>query len=252
MHEGPSIARVAAMIGERARAQILTTLMSGRAFTATELADIAEVSRPTASSHLAKLEQARLVVARNAGRHRYFQLASAEVAHMLETMMGVQHASDPKPLGPRDPALRRARLCYDHLAGEIGVWIYDALEAQDAFDITPSGLNLNERGWRALAKLEIDRSHVSQTRRPACRACLDWSERRNHLAGAVGALLMKRLIDLRWAKTSRGSRVVHFSPEGERALRAAFSGVETTTHRAAPSRRVQELARKGAKLAEED
>jgi DNA-binding transcriptional ArsR family regulator len=233
VQEGPNIARIAAIIGERARAQMLTTLMAGRALTATELADIAEVSRPTASSHLAKLEKARLVLARSSGRHRYFQIAGAEVAHLLETMMGVQYASDPKRFGPSDPALRRARLCYDHLAGELGVWIYDALEAQRAFDTTPNGLSLNERGWNVLANVGIDRTQVSTVRRPACRACLDWSERRNHLAGAVGALLLKRLIDLRWAKTLRGSRVVHISVEGERALRAALKGVDRTARRAA-------------------
>lgn len=232
MQEGPNIARIAALIGERARSQMLTTLMAGRALTATELADIAEVSRPTASSHLAKLEKARLVAVRRSGRHRYFQIASTEVAHMLETMMGVQYASDPKRFGPSDPALRRARLCYDHLAGELGVWIYDALEARRAFDTTPDGLSLNERGWVVLAKLDIDRTQVSKARRPACRACLDWSERRNHLAGAVGALLLQRLIDLRWAKTVRGSRVVHVSVEGERALRATLAGVNKTARRA--------------------
>jgi DNA-binding transcriptional ArsR family regulator len=228
VQEGPNIARIAAVIGERARSQMLITLMSGRALTATELADIAEVSRPTASSHLARLEKARLVVVRRSGRHRYFQIANAEVAHMLETMMGVQYASDPKRFGPNDPALRRARLCYDHLAGELGVWIYDALEARRAFDSTPNGLSLNDQGWAALANLDIDRTQISKARRPACRACLDWSERRNHLAGAVGALLLERLIDLRWAKIVRGSRVVHVPVEGERALRAALEGVNKT------------------------
>ena len=224
MQEGPNIARIAAVIGERARAQILSTLMSGRALTATELADVADVSRPTASAHLARLERARLVVAHNAGRHRYFRIASAEVAEMLENLMGAQHVLDDNRFGPRDPALRRARLCYDHLAGEIAVWIYDALEAQRAFELTSNGLSLNELGWRAFAKLNIHEPQLSNTRRPACRACLDWSERRNHLAGALGALLLKRLIELRWARTTRGSRVVQVSAEGERALRRAFTG----------------------------
>lgn len=224
MQEGPNIARIAAVIGERARAQMLSALMSGRAFTATELADAANISRPTASSHLARLERAGLVAAQKAGRHRYFHLASADVAEMLETLMGTQYALDKKQFAPRDPALRRARLCYDHLAGEIGVWIYDALEAQRAFELTPHGLRLNASGWRIFAKLDIDESDTSQTRRPACRPCLDWSERRNHLAGALGALLMERLVELRWAKISRGSRVVQFTAEGERALRRAFSG----------------------------
>ncbi|NLG75198.1 MAG: winged helix-turn-helix transcriptional regulator [Xanthomonadaceae bacterium] len=223
MQEGPNIARIAAAIGERARAQMLSALMSGRALTATELADVANVSRSTASSHLTRLERARLVVAHDSGRHRYFRIASAEVAEILERLMGAQHALDEKRFGPRDPALRRARLCYDHLAGEIAVWIYDALEAKRAFELTSSGLSLNESGWRMFARLGIDASQLSHTRRPACRACLDWSERRNHLAGALGALLMKRLIDLRWASTARGSRVVRFSAEGERALRRAFT-----------------------------
>lgn len=223
MHEGPNMARIAAVVGERARAQILATLMSGRAFTATELAEVANVSRPTASSHLSQLQRVQLVVAQNSGRHRYFRIANAEAAQMLETIMGcAQHVFDHKQFGPRDPQLRRARLCYDHLAGELGVWIYDTLAAQKAFDFTSQGLSLNESGWRRLAKLNIDKSHVAQTRRPACRACLDWSERRNHLAGSVGALLMERLLERRWGKVSRGSRIVHFSVAGERALRRAF------------------------------
>ena len=143
---------------------------------------------------------------------------------MLENLMGAQHVLDDNRFGPRDPALRRARLCYDHLAGEIAVWIYDALEAQRAFDLTSNGLSLNELGWRAFAKLNIHEPQLSNTRRPACRACLDWSERRSHLAGALGALLLKRLIELRWARTTRGSRVVQVSAEGERALRRAFTG----------------------------
>jgi DNA-binding transcriptional ArsR family regulator len=224
MQEGPNIARIAAVIGERARAQILTTLMSGRALTASELAEVANVSRPTVSSHLAQLQRARLIAAQSAGRHRYFRIASGEVAHMLESIMGcAQQVLDDKQFGPRDPALRRARLCYDHLAGEIGVWIYDALEARQAFDFTPKGLSLNESGWDLFRRLGIDASDLSGTRRPACRACLDWSERRNHLAGAVGALLMKRVTELRWAKLARGSRIVRFSAEGERALRKAFN-----------------------------
>lgn len=228
MQEGPNIARIATVIGDRARSQMLSILMSGRALTATELADAADISRPTASSHLATLERAGLVSKQNAGRHRYFRIASVDVAEVLETLMGVQYILEERRFGPRNPALRRARLCYDHLAGEIGVWIYDALEAQRAFDLTPAGMTLNGSGWRIFTKLGIHRCATPPTRRPMCRACLDWSERRNHLAGALGAVLMKRLIELRWAKVSHGSRIVQFSAEGERALGRAFRGLETT------------------------
>lgn len=225
MHEGPDITRIAAVIGERGRAQILSALMAGRALTATELADAAQVTRPTVSSHLARLIQSKLIVRESQGRHRYFRIANRDVAYLLESLMGVAFRIDTQSneTGPRDPALRKARMCYDHLAGELGVFVYDSLEQHRHLDLRSDGPTLTDAGWQLFGKLGIEERQLQQGRRPVCRACLDWSERRHHLAGALGAALMARVIALRWAKQARDSRVVHFSAEGERALRKLFA-----------------------------
>ena len=223
MYEGPNIARVAAVIGERGRAQVLGALMDGRALTATELADTVGVTRSTMSSHLSRLQQARLVAAESQGRHRYFRIANADVAELLEGMMGLAQLTTPQQtFGPRDPTLRKARLCYDHLAGELGVFIYDALDRQGCFVHASNGLTMNDSGWSLLNKLGISAARMPQSRRPLCRACVDWSERRHHLAGAVGAALAARLIELRWAKRVPQSRALQVSARGERSIREIF------------------------------
>ncbi|MGH8179288.1 MAG: ArsR/SmtB family transcription factor [Steroidobacter sp.] len=224
MHGGPDIVRVAALIGDHARAQTLTALLAGRALTATELANIAGVTRQTISTHLSKLRAARLIAVESQGRHRYFRLANAEVAHLLENLMGVAFRSgDGGPRsGPHDPAMRKARLCYDHLAGELGVFVYERLVQQQALAFGDGELELSGRGRAFFRELDIDVDELSRKRRVLCRACLDWSERRHHLAGALGAALLDRIVALRWAKPSRGSRIVRFSPAGERSLRELF------------------------------
>jgi len=223
MQEGLTIARVAALMAERGRAQILGALMSGRALTATELADAAGVTRPTASSHLGKLQRAHLIAAENQGRHRYFRLASNEVAQLLESMMAADHlVSDERHYGPRDPELRKARVCYDHLAGELSVAVYDAMKEQRLLAFVADDLTPTDAGWAAFDRLGIHANRMPATRRPLCRTCLDWSERRHHLAGTLGALLLTRIMELRWAKPVKNSRIVRFSAAGERALRQAF------------------------------
>lgn len=225
MHDEPNIARVAAVIGERGRAQVLTALMDGRALTATELADAVGVARSTMSSHLSRLRRAQLIAAESQGRHRYFRIANSEVAELLEGMMGLTQLTAPAQVfGPRDPTLRKARLCYDHLAGELGVLIYDGLQRRGAFAHACNGLTVSDSGWALLSKLGLFAASIPQTRRPLCRACLDWSERRHHLAGALGAALMTRLMELRWARRLPHSRALHFAAQGERAVREMFAG----------------------------
>lgn len=224
MYEGPNIARVAAVIGERGRAQVLGALMDGCALTATELADAVGVTRSTMSSHLSRLQQARLIAAESQGRHRYFRIANADVAELLEGMMGLAQLTTPsRTFGPRDPALRKARLCYDHLAGELGVLIYDGLERHGSFVHANDGLSMNASGWSLLNKLGMSASRLPQTRRPLCRACVDWSERRHHLAGALGAALATRLMELRWAKRVPHSRALHVTAQGEQSIREIFA-----------------------------
>jgi len=203
----------------------LIALLAGRALTATELANIAGVTKQTISTHLSKLRAAKLIEVESQGRHRYFRLANAEVAHLLENLMGLasRTSNSAQRYGPKDPALRKARLCYDHLAGELGVFVYEKLVRRQALSLDEGELALSERGSRFFRdQLAIDVTELQQRRRVLCRACLDWSERRHHLAGALGAAFLDRIVALRWARISRGSRVVTFSPAGERALRNLF------------------------------
>jgi DNA-binding transcriptional ArsR family regulator len=225
MRDGPHIARVASLIGDQARAEILTVLMADRALTATELANHAGITRATASTHLAKLVDARLLSMVKQGRHRYFRLADRDVARLLESLMGVAFRTGAVRLasGPREPALRKARICYDHLAGELAVWAFERMVAKRVFAIDPTSFALTASGARWFESRGISTESLANPRRVLCRPCLDWGERRHHLAGALGAALMQHCFDLRWARRVANSRVVAFTPLGERELRRMIS-----------------------------
>jgi DNA-binding transcriptional ArsR family regulator len=224
MKDGPNIVGIAALIGDHARAEILTALTGGQALTATELAGVAGVTKQTVSAHLAKLLDARLVAVESQGRHRYFRLDDQDVAQLLESLMGVAYRTGAVRLraSPREPALRKARVCYDHLAGELGVLVFDGLEQRRFLRTGGEGLQLTSNGQRFFAGLGIDVEALVSRRRPLCRACLDWSVRRHHLAGALGAALLDRCFELGWARRAKDSRVVNFSRSGEQALRERF------------------------------
>src|SRR5664279_6353905 len=224
MSDGPNIARVAARIGDHARAEVLTALMADRALTATELAGIAGVTKQTISAHLAKLLDAGLITVEHQGRHRYFRLADHDVAQLLESLMGVAYRTGAVRLrpSPREPALRKARVCYDHLAGELGVLVFDGMEQRRLLRSGDDGLQLTRSGQRFFADFGIDIEALISRRRPLCRACLDWSVRRHHLAGALGAALLNRCYELGWGRRVKGSRVVNFSTAGESELRERF------------------------------
>lgn len=226
MAEGPNIARIAALIGDNTRAEVLSALMSGCALTATELADMAGVTRQTISSHLGKLLEAGLIGVEQQGRHRYFRLAGHDVAHLLESMMGLVAKAAPAPplFGPRDPALRKTRVCYDHLAGELGVLAYDGMLRLGVLHRGDGGLRLTEQGRAWFARIGVDTRQAAARARSFCRECLDWSERRHHLAGSLGAALLERILEMGWARRERGSRAVVFTAEGEASLRALFQG----------------------------
>jgi len=221
MKDGPHIVAIASLIGERARADILTALMGGQALTATELAGLADVTKQTVSAHLAKLVDARLLAVESQGRHRYFRLADDDVAQLLESLMGVAYRTGAVRLksSPRDPELRNARVCYDHLAGDLGVFAFERFEKRRFFRHDEDGLQLTSAGESFCHDLGIDVASLRDSRRPACRVCLDWSARRHHLAGTAGAALLQRLYDLGWARREKASRVVRFTPAGERAFR---------------------------------
>jgi DNA-binding transcriptional ArsR family regulator len=221
MTDGPNIARVAAIIGETSRAKVLSVLMADRALTATELANHVGVTKQTLSAHLAKLLEARLITVEAQGRHRYFRLANRDVARLIESLMGVAFRAGAVRLvsSPREPALRKARVCYDHLAGEIAVEMHDALLSRGLLRNDTKGLRLTRAGERWFERIGIDVAALATQRRTLCRPCLDWCERRHHLAGALGAALLQRIFSLRWARPARDSRVVSFTPTGEQALR---------------------------------
>src|SRR6202048_3510025 len=221
MKEGTNIARIASLLGDPARADVLTALMTDRALTATELAVIAGVTKQTMSAHLAKLLDAALVSVDQQGRHRYFRLANEDVAALLESLMGVAFRTGAVRLmsSPREPALRKARICYDHLAGELGVLAYESMVRNDLLEMSQHGLRPSAAGIAWFKDAGIDTNAVAQQRRIYCRACMDWSERRYHLAGSLGAALLSRVCELGWARRDRASRVIRFGPIGESRFR---------------------------------
>src|ERR1700738_3485352 len=227
MKAGPDIAMIAALVGDPARSNMLTALMTGRALTASELAHQAATTPQTASSHLAKLEAGGLVEPEKQGRHRYYRLTGPDVAGVREGLMGLAARVGHLRIrtGPKDPALRRARICYDHLAGDLGVQMLDSMTKQRLVQHSQQAIELTAEGTRFLAKaLQIDAEALAHPRRPLCKACLDWSERRHHLAGTLGAALMTRFTELKWAArdAAPGSRVVNFSRTGEKRFAALF------------------------------
>ncbi|MBS0584425.1 MAG: helix-turn-helix domain-containing protein [Proteobacteria bacterium] len=224
MHEEPDIAAIAALIGEPARAKLLMALMGGQALTATELARAGGVTKQTASSHLRRLCEARLLAVEAQGRHRYFRLGDRTVAQLLESLFDVSMRlagpSAPR-FGPRDPAMRRARVCYDHLAGELAVELFEQIGPR-CFVEPRHGLQLNAQGIRFFRDFGIDVEALAAQRRALCRTCLDWSARRHHLAGSLGAALLDRFLALGWARRARRSRAVLFTAQGEFELRRQF------------------------------
>jgi DNA-binding transcriptional ArsR family regulator len=224
MRHGPDIAPIAALVGDPARAAMLTALMDGRALTAGELAREAGVTAQTASGHLAQMEEAGLLVRRKQGRHRYVALAGDEVGRMLEAMMSVAAASGRTRTrtGPKEPALREARICYDHLAGGHAVDLLRALADRGAVRDDGDDLTLTDGGAALFEGFGIDLDVLRRSRRPVCRFCLDWSERRFHLGGGLGAAVLTALYDRGWAKRENGTRVVRFSNYGLAQFREVF------------------------------
>jgi DNA-binding transcriptional ArsR family regulator len=216
MREGPYIAEIAALIGDPARTNMLTALMDGRALTVSELAHVAGITLPTASGHISRMETAGLLAAEKQGRHRYLRLSGADVATALEALMELAQRTGAVRVrtGPRDPALREARVCYDHLAGARAVAV--AAKLADDGMMIDHGLTDAGRDWLA------ERGFVrGDGRRPFCRTCLDWSERRHHLGGALGAQILSRTLGEGWARRGEG-RVIDFGQSGAVAFDRLF------------------------------
>ncbi len=212
----PDIAFIARLIGDPARAKMLTALMGGKALTATELALEAEISAQTASSHLAKLLGGEILRMRKQGRHKYFQLSGQHIAQLLEQLLTISTSfANPKIItGPSNERLRKARICYDHLAGEIGVALYDALTASGHIKEQTGKTILTNQGLAFFTELGADFDVLNKNKRPLCKSCLDWSERRDHLAGSLGQWVINDLLAKKWAEKDLDSRAIAFSKQG--------------------------------------
>jgi DNA-binding transcriptional ArsR family regulator len=223
MITGPLIAEIATLVGEPARATMLSGLLDGRALTASELAFAARITPQTASTHLGKLTEAGLISAIRDGRHRYFRLASPKVAEMLNGIMAVALENRPryKPLSRQARELSDARVCYDHLAGRLSVDLADFFNDREYIIFGDEAAEVTPEGVRFLAEFGIDLTD-GQKRRHLCRSCLDWTERRPHIGGAVGAAITKRLFDLHWTERIKNSRAVVVTPAGAAGLWRTF------------------------------
>ncbi|WP_315782808.1 MULTISPECIES: winged helix-turn-helix domain-containing protein [unclassified Bradyrhizobium] len=224
MKDGPHIAAIAALIGDPARANILSALMDGRALTISELARSANVGLPTASTHISKLEAAGLLLSIKQGRHRYVRLSGEDVVHTLETLMLLAARTGHRRVrtGPRDPALREARVCYDHLAGARGVQMFESMVQSRLLECGGGHVRLTNAGRRFAERFGIDLGEHQTKDSVTCVSCLDWSERRDHLAGRLGCACLSRIFALKWARRDKDSRAVLFSANGLREFNRLF------------------------------
>jgi DNA-binding transcriptional ArsR family regulator len=219
------VARVAAAIGEPARARMLFGVLDGRARTSTELAALAGVTASTASAHLQRLVAARLVQVDVQGRHRYYSLAGARVARALEALSVVAGRPRDRFVPSTPNRLRAARTCYDHLAGTVAVALHDRFLDAGWLATVPAvrgGYEVTGAGERAFAALGVDVAAARATRRRFAYACLDWSERRPHIGGALGAALLSVALKRRWVARDLDSRALAITAAGRRELRARF------------------------------
>ena len=224
MSDTTRIATTAALLGDPARANMLAALMDGRALTAKELAYAAHVSPQTTSGHLGKLTQAGLLIPHKQGRHRYYRLASPLVGQMLEGIMAVAGATETGTPARHSTwrggeALRTARSCYDHLAGRLGVGLADSLCEHGHVALTADGGEVTDTGRRFLQAFGAE---PEPGRRVYCRPCLDWSERRPHIAGRLGAALACRCFELGWIARQRDTRAVAITEAGRKGFAEQF------------------------------
>jgi DNA-binding transcriptional ArsR family regulator len=229
MITGPIIAEIAALLGDPARATMVSALLDGGPLTASELASAARITPQTASAHLAKLTEAGVLSMVRQGRHRHFRLASPAVTDMIDGIVGVALAKRPRsrPLSREARALGAARMCYGHLAGRLGVDLTDAFVARTYVVVDDEVAEVTTAGSRFFAGFGIDLPALRSTRRRFCRLCLDWTERRPHIAGAVGGAIAKRCFDLGWLARMTRSQAVIVTPSGRRGFRETF-GIDTS------------------------
>jgi DNA-binding transcriptional ArsR family regulator len=228
MTEGPNIAKFISLIADVARSQMLSTLMGGQTLSASDLADAAEISRSTASSHLAQLEDAGFLHRTQQGRHSYFRLAGEHVAAMIEQLldMAARTGSFPLVTGPWDGALREARVCYDHLAGDRAVALFERLLSSQALAHVGAKLTLGPQAQAVLEPLGIDCASIMRVRHVPCRSCMDWSVQRPHLSGELGRVILELAFAKDWIRRVQRSRAIQFTPTG--AVQWAAIGARST------------------------
>jgi DNA-binding transcriptional ArsR family regulator len=224
MITGPIIAEIAALIGDPARATMVSALLDGRAQTASELASAARITPQTASTHLAKLTEAGVLSVVRSGRHRYFRLALPAVADMIAGIVAVALEKRPRyrPLSQQARALGAARMCYDHLAGRLSVELTDSFVAHEYIVLDDDVAEITTAGTRFLTAFGVGLPHRRSSRRHFCRLCLDWTERRLHIAGAVGVAITRRCFDLGWIERTPRSHAVIVTTSGRRGFQKTF------------------------------
>ncbi|GIN76174.1 winged helix-turn-helix domain-containing protein [Bacillus paralicheniformis] len=224
MTVNPNIAEVAKLVTDPSRAAILTALLDDRFYTATELAGYAGIKQQTASFHLSKLLDAEMLTCRKQGRHRYYRLKDGKVAQSLETLLNIAPPAEIRSFrqSAEDRAVRKARTCYDHLAGSLGVTLAERLVEMGVLKEEETAFTVTEAGELFLKELGIDVGEVKKKRRSFCHKCLDWSERRHHIAGALGSALLDAFIRMGWIERRPRTRAVAVTPAGAKELYRLF------------------------------
>ncbi|MEC0255590.1 ArsR/SmtB family transcription factor [Paenibacillus lautus] len=224
MNANPNVAQVASLVSDASRAAILTVLLDGRYHPASELAYMAKIKPQTASFHLSKMVAANLVTVEEQGRHRYYGIRNQEVAQILETLLSITPPVQIRSLNQatEHEAIRQARTCYDHLAGSLGIQLTNSLLNAGVISEMENQFTVTEKGEEFFKAFQIDLEQVKRKRRSFTHRCLDWSERRHHLAGALGHALLERLLELNWIQRLPRTRAITITPEGKKGLKETF------------------------------
>lgn len=224
MNANSNIAQVASLVSDASRAAILTVLLDGRYHPASELAYMANIKPQTASFHLSKMVAANLVTVEQQGRHRYYGIQNQEVAQIMETLLSITPPVEIRSLNQaaENEALRQARTCYDHLAGKLGIQLTNSLLSAGVLSEVEDHYTVTEKGEDFFKAFQVDLGRVKRKRRSFTHRCLDWSERRHHLAGALGHALLERLLELHWIQRVSSTRAIKITPEGKKGLKEIF------------------------------
>ncbi|KWW20688.1 MULTISPECIES: helix-turn-helix domain-containing protein [Peribacillus] len=224
MNANPNVAMIATLVSEASRAAILTTLLDGRYHTTSELAYMAGIEPQTASFHLAKMVDVNIVTVEKQGRHRYYGIQNQEVAQVMESFLSIAPPIEIKSLkqASEAKAMRLARTCYDHLAGNLGVQLTESLVKMGVLYEDKNGFSVTEKGEAFFSNFQIDCKKIKKKRRSFTHKCLDWSERRHHLSGALGNALLERLLELNWIQRLPNTRAIKITPDGKKGLKETF------------------------------